>query len=162
MGVAVCDNLLAMRFVAHRGLHVVHPENSLAAFAAAWKSDFEWCECDVHFCAGGAPVVIHDATLDRVTGRAGVVAEMKVEDVAEYRLAGTDERVPTLAELLRIMPARGKLMIEVKPEKVTRVFLDVMRTVEPGRVEVQSFHAGVLHQMTHLAFPLALLVDDIA
>ena len=38
--------------VAHRGLHHVHPENSLAAFRAAWDAGIAWCECDVQLSRG--------------------------------------------------------------------------------------------------------------
>lgn len=53
--------------IAHRGFRSVAPENTLAAFAAAFDSGARWIELDVAASADGELVVIHDDTLDRTT-----------------------------------------------------------------------------------------------
>src|SRR5437763_1108323 len=95
-------------FVAHRGLHLEFPENSLAAFCEAWKKGIRWCECDVHLSADDQPVVIHDDTLDRTTSGRGAVAS---KTVWELHSLG----VPSLGEVIKAMPPSACLMVEYKP-----------------------------------------------
>ena len=89
---------------AHRGLHDAAagiPENSLAAFRRARELGFG-AELDVHLAADGGLVVIHDSDLSRMCGCAGVVEDMSSEALARLRLAGTEERIPTLDEVLEV------------------------------------------------------------
>ena len=53
-----------------------HAEQTLAAFAHTWARERVVCECDVRFTADREPVVFHDATLQRITGREGYVHEL--------------------------------------------------------------------------------------
>jgi len=151
-----------MTFVAHRGLHAHHPENSLPAFHAAWDAGIQWCECDVHFCAGGDAVVIHDDTLDRTTGLAGRIADLLPRDLQQFKLRGSDQPPPLLADVLSAMPKAARLMIEIKPPSVSKGFLDLLETVPRGNLLIQSFHESALQEMIDYAreFPLALLIDD--
>jgi glycerophosphoryl diester phosphodiesterase len=107
---------------AHRGLHdsaMGIPENSLPAFRRACEHGFG-SELDVHLTADDRLVVIHDSELLRVTGRTGVVEELTREQLDEYKLAGTDQGIPSLGDVLRIYewtgegPMTAPLIIEVK------------------------------------------------
>jgi glycerophosphoryl diester phosphodiesterase len=60
--------------VAHRGASAHAPENTLAAFEDALRLGVDALEFDVRVTADGVPVVHHDATLDRTTDAAGLVA----------------------------------------------------------------------------------------
>ncbi len=89
---------------AHRGLHDSEagvPENSLAAFRLARAGGFA-SELDVRLTADGVPVVVHDADLARVCGVPGTVERLTLRQLGAYRLCGTDERVPTLDEVLDV------------------------------------------------------------
>jgi glycerophosphoryl diester phosphodiesterase len=104
----------------HRGGAYLWPENSLLAFRQALALGVDVVECDVHLTADDDVVVIHDPTLDRTTTGRGPVREARLADLAAVRLRGpdgqpTDERVPTLAQLLQLLaPARAGLLLEIK------------------------------------------------
>ena len=108
---------------AHRGLHDITqgiPENSLAAYQRAHDAGYG-CELDVHLTADKQLVCIHDADTTRVTGEPGIIENLTLEQVREYRLGGTDERIPTFAEALAIYEAKEgekplPLVVEVKCE----------------------------------------------
>jgi glycerophosphoryl diester phosphodiesterase len=101
--------------VAHRGLWSPDgaPENSLAAFQAACAAGYG-IELDVQLTADGEAVVFHDETLERMTGAAGRVADHTAADLGELRLAGTDERIPTLLEALALVGRRALVQVEIK------------------------------------------------
>ena len=60
---------------AHRGARAHAPENTLLAFALAFDLGADAIECDVQRSRDGQLVIIHDGTVDRTTGGAGLVAE---------------------------------------------------------------------------------------
>ena len=57
------------RVLAHRGLALEAPENTLLAFAHAVAIGAAYIETDVHLTADGVAVLSHDPTLRRVAGR---------------------------------------------------------------------------------------------
>lgn len=101
--------------VAHRGLWERDgpPENSLGAFQAACAAGYG-IELDVCLSADGEAVVFHDDDLARMTGVAGRVRDVASTDLAELRLAGTDETIPTLRETLALVGRRALVQIELK------------------------------------------------
>ncbi len=100
--------------IAHRGLwDQAAPENSLKAFEAAASGGYG-LELDVQLTADGVPVVFHDDRLERMTGHQGRVAERTAAQLAEMRLAGTGQTIPTLAETLERIGRRCLVLIELK------------------------------------------------
>jgi glycerophosphoryl diester phosphodiesterase len=101
--------------IAHRGLWNPDgpPENSLGAFQAACAAGYG-IELDVQLSADGEAVVFHDDDLERMTGVAGRVSDRTVAELAELRLKGTDERIPTLPETLALVGRRAMVHIELK------------------------------------------------
>ncbi len=101
--------------IAHRGLWSPGgaPENSLGAFQAACSAGYG-IELDVQLTADGEAVVFHDATLTRMTGAQGRVADHTAADLGALRLSGTDETIPTLAEALTVVGHRAMVNIEIK------------------------------------------------
>ena len=88
---------------AHRGGAAGGLENSLAAFAQAVELGYRYLETDVHATSDGVLLAFHDRTLDRVTDRVGVVAQLPWREVREARIGGR-EPIPTLEELLGSWP----------------------------------------------------------
>jgi glycerophosphoryl diester phosphodiesterase len=108
-------DLLFTPAIAHRGLWSPdgYPENSLGAFQAACAAGYG-IELDVQLTADGEAVVFHDATLERMTGATGRVADHTAEDLGKLRLAGGEETIPTLAGALAVVGHRAMVHIEVK------------------------------------------------
>ena len=107
---------LTRRPIAHRGYHDLNKqrwENTLSAFDAAIENDYA-IECDVHLSADGVPVVFHDDTLERLTGEQGFIHEKTAAELAQLKVGGTQDHVPTLAEMLARVGARVPLVIELK------------------------------------------------
>lgn len=101
--------------IAHRGLWSPDgpPENSLSAFQAACAAGYG-VELDVHLSADGEAVVFHDDKLMRMTGAEGRVRDRSAADLADLRLKGSDEKIPTLLETLALIGHRAMVHIELK------------------------------------------------
>ncbi len=109
-----------VEIIAHRGASADAPENTLAAIQFAWQQGADAAEIDVQLTADGQLVAIHDDTMLR-TGRIDwavkdhTLAELKTLDVGSWKSSQfAGERIPTLAEVLDIVPLGKRLFIEVK------------------------------------------------
>ena len=102
---------------AHRGLHGNGiPENSMAAFRAALEKGYG-IEFDVHLMKDGELAVIHDSSLKRTAGVDIRIEDLTKEDLENYPLEGTEEKIPLLQDLLDLYAGKAPLIIELKPEK---------------------------------------------
>ena len=109
---------LTDRPIAHRGLHnaangVV--ENTLGAAEAAIAAGYG-IECDVQLSRDGEAVVFHDATLDRLARARGAVSQKSVAELQADALKDSEERIPTLPQLLARIAGRAPLICEIKSE----------------------------------------------
>lgn len=94
---------LPPRVLAHRGLAVDAPENSMLAFVHAMDAGASYLETDVHATADGVAVLAHDPSLDRVAGHDLTIEAMLWQDLAAVDL-GRGEQVPGLREALLALP----------------------------------------------------------
>jgi len=101
--------------IAHRGLWRADgaPENSLAAFQAACEAGYG-IELDVQLSADGEAMVFHDDDVARLTGAEGRLRDRTCAEIADLRLCGTDEGIPSLMETLALIGRRAMVCLELK------------------------------------------------
>ena len=137
------------RFFAHRGLHdngSDAPENSMAAFRKAVESGFG-IELDVQLTADLVPVIFHDPDLLRVCGVNRQVRDCTYAQLQEYKLFGSNERIPTLREFLEMVDGRVPLIVEFKSEDTDMTLcriIDPMLKAYKGVYCIESFNPLVL------------------
>ena len=121
---------------AHRGLHdntSQAPENSMAAFKKAVEGGYG-IECDVQLTKDGVPVIFHDFTLARVArynegfseegvhnpdgsiGVAGKVIDYTYQELQQFHLLSSDEKIPRFEDFIRMVDGRVPLIVELKIE----------------------------------------------
>lgn len=136
---------------AHRGLHGPGvPENSPTAFAGALARGLG-IECDIRRSSDGQAMVFHDATLDRMTGETGRVAERSAQDLSRIVLTGGTDTIPSLRQLLDQVAGQVPLLIEIKtPDsshgRVSQLCLAVRRVLEgyQGLHAIMSFDPRIV------------------
>jgi glycerophosphoryl diester phosphodiesterase len=120
----------------HRGAKGEAPENSLAGFRHAFRHGIRHFELDLVLSKDGKPVIIHDLTVDRTTGKTGEVHNFTADE-----LAGMDARrnttdwpsrvgVPSLETLLDEFPDIEHLQLEVKKDERKRLNVLCNRIIE--------------------------------
>lgn len=124
--------------LAHRGASLQHPENTLAAFSAAFEMGADGIECDVRLSADGIPVVIHDATLDRTTDGKGLIANTTLKELKKLR-ASESETIPTLEEVCERFSSKGILLLEFKIREAVLPALDTIPPLISHNVKTCSF-----------------------
>ncbi|MGW9168798.1 glycerophosphodiester phosphodiesterase family protein [Agromyces sp. NPDC055658] len=126
------------RVLAHRGLALDAPENTLLAFAAAISAGAGHLETDVRATHDGAAVIAHDASLSRVAGRDVAVGQLTMAELRRIDL-GHGQGFPSLEDALDAFP-EGRFNIDVKDERsVDGTVSAIARTGAASRVLVTSF-----------------------
>lgn len=120
----------------HRGAKGEAPENSLAGFRHAFRHGVRHFELDLVLSQDGKPVIIHDLTVDRTTGKTGGVhnftaAELADMDARRNTIAWPSKAgVPSLEDLLNEFPDLEHLQLEVKKDARHRLNVLCNRIIE--------------------------------
>lgn len=111
----------AVEIVGHRGASYDAPENTLASVNLAWKRGADAVEIDIYLSKDGKIVAFHDKTTKRTAGGGKhkiadlTLAELRKLDAGSWKNKKyKGEQIPTLAEVLKTIPAGKRLFIEIK------------------------------------------------
>ncbi len=130
----------------HQGANHAHPANTLPAFREAVRAGAHQIEFDIRFTCDGELVIMHDQTVDRTTNGSGDVSRKTLEELKELDAgswkhpAFAGVRIPTLDEVLKIMPHNVWLNLELKGGYQLGVAV-AEKVIEQGRA-YQSFIAA--------------------
>ena len=147
-------NALAVEIIAHRGASADAPENTLAAFKLGFEQKADAGEIDIHVSKDGKIIVIHDADTKRVAGVDRKVVDQTLDELrkldasnwGQWQGKGFTEKLPTLDELLPLVPPGKKIFIEIKSRNETLPPLDeaMKRSkLSPEQVVTITFHHEV-------------------
>lgn len=126
------------RVIAHRGLSLDVPENTIPAFRKAVSAGADILETDVQVSKDGEIIVAHDPDLVRMTGDPGLVSDYTAKELAHMDLGG-GVGFPTLSEVLEALPDQ-KFNIDLKTRAAIPGFVDVITQLHAHeRVLIASF-----------------------
>jgi glycerophosphoryl diester phosphodiesterase len=141
---------VASQPIAHRGLLLHAPENTLANFAACQQLRLGF-EFDVRRTKDGTLVCLHDDTLDRTTTGKGPVTEKTLVELSPLD-AGSwfdpsfkGEKIPTIEQLFRLIAAypnkSGLFTADLKAED-ENLERDIVRLANERGVRNQILYIG--------------------
>lgn len=137
--------------IGHRGAPLCAPENTLASFRAGLAAGIRAFELDVHVTRDGVPVVFHDHSLRRLTGDRRQITACTWAQLRRLRVAGC-ERIPRLADVLRLLRGRALVQIELKRGAPTGpVIAAVRRAGAEQCVHLASFSGRIVRECARLA-----------
>lgn len=136
----------------HRGAPLEAPENTFGGFRLAVEAGADGVELDVQRSADGAPVVIHDLTLDRTTDGTGEVRAHTWAELSGLN-AGPGEPLRRLGEVADWAAGAGAwLNVELKGEGTEAATLaSLERAGILERTLVSSFLPTVVLEVGKLA-----------
>jgi len=144
---------LAQQVIAHRGASYDAPENTLAAFRLAWQQGADGIEGDFYLTEDGEIVCLHDPDTGRTGDRKLSVGQSTLEQLRTVDVGVSKgdkfrgERIPTLAEVLSVVPPGKKIFLEVKcgPQILPALKRDVQQSqLLPEQIAIISFHPAVI------------------
>ncbi len=126
------------RVMAHRGLAIAAPENTLLAFASALAIGVTHLETDVHASADGISVISHDADLLRTAGVPARVDGLTLGQLQKIDL-GQGQTLPSLSDALEAFPS-ARFNIDIKSDAAVEPTVRAIVTAGAvNRVLVTSF-----------------------
>jgi glycerophosphoryl diester phosphodiesterase len=145
--------------IAHRGVSFDLPENSLPAFNMSWNHAADGIEGDFHLTKDGAIVCIHDEDTGRVCKqnivvRDSTLKELKALDLDCQGTGNLQIKIPTLNEVLEILPDGKKIFIEIKcgSEIVEPLFSELTRSkLNSNDAVIISFDEEVIKEFKVIA-----------
>lgn len=129
-------------YIAHRGVHIDAPENSISSFKEAIKKKYI-IEFDVHLLKDNTVVVFHDNNLKRMIGEDKKLKDCTYEDIKKLRLLDTDNYIPTFDEVLKLINGKVPIIVELKSDRrVGLLEQEVVKRLDKykGKFCIQSFN----------------------
>jgi glycerophosphoryl diester phosphodiesterase len=149
--------------IGHRGASHDAPENTIASYKLAIEQGADGFEGDYWLLADGHILDLHDKDTKRVAGKKLVVTtapfkQLRALDVGSWKDPKWHaERIPTLEEVLAVVPAGKKVFLELKsgPEIVAPMAKVIAAShVSPDQIVLISFHADAIaackNEMPHI------------
>lgn len=108
-----CKENYSPMIIAHRGASGYETENTLASFQKAFELKADAIELDIWRTTDDSLVVYHDKNTKRLAGDSLVIPQSTYAELRALTLPG-NQKIPTLREVLEILPRDVKIVVELK------------------------------------------------
>lgn len=99
--------------IAHRGLHLDHPENTISSFKAAIDKKLA-IETDVRITKDNVLVCYHDRYLRRLLNLKGKIIDYTYDELNKKLIKNSSEIVPKFEDVLKLVKGKVVLLLEIK------------------------------------------------
>ncbi len=150
--------------IAHRALHDRtrrRIENSASAIRAAKAAGYA-IEIDLQLSSDGLVMVFHDDDLARLTAEPGPLNAHTAANLSRIKLTGSDDTIPTFAQVLALVAGTVPLLIELKDQTRTLSETDArLEAAAAAALESYSGPAALMSFNPHCIAHLARLAPQI-
>lgn len=132
--------------VAHRGDHVEVPENTLAAYQKAIEHGIDYVEIDLRTTKDSVLVIMHDATVDRMTDGKGKVKDLTFAEIQQLKVqdklkpGSPTYAIPTFEDVLKTCHKKVHIYLDFKDASVQQAY-DMIRKYHMEREIVVYINA---------------------
>jgi len=147
-------NLKIPFIVAHRGASQIAPENTIAAFNLAFEQQADFIEGDFWLTNDNEIVCIHDSNTSRVSNKklkisSSTLSELRKLDVGSWKHNKfSGEKIPTLKEILKLIPNGKGIQIEIKDKRENILYSlnEILKSssTPTENIRIISFHRNIL------------------
>ena len=117
--------------VAHRGDHTQAPENTLAAYQHAIEEGVDYVEIDLRTSQDGQLVIMHDATVDRMTNGRGMIRDLRFDSLRTLRIKDKfhpewgEYQIPSFREVLRLCKNKIYIYLDFKNADPAKAYQEI-------------------------------------
>ena len=126
------------QIIAHRGLHIFFPENTLGAYDAAVRAKMA-VELDVRITKDNELVCFHDRYTKRLLKVPGKLSMFRLEELKNLKVLESNEGVPTLKMALKKINNRVDILVEVKG-RYTKSYSKKLEEIQKEYDKTLYFH----------------------
>jgi glycerophosphoryl diester phosphodiesterase len=151
--------------IAHRGVTLEAPENTIPAIERAIALGAALVEVDPRYTKDGQIVLMHDETLNRTTNGSGRVSEKNLAEIRQldagshYDKKYSGTRVPTLQEVLALARGKIEVYLDLKELDPTPLVNLVREMDAKSYVYFRPYYFETLKRVTTADPTLRVLVD---
>lgn len=139
-----------MNIYAHRGLfdNKKIVENTISAFKKALLDNLN-IELDIRVTKDNKIIVFHDNNIKRLTGIDKLVKDMTYNELSNVKLLNTNDKIPLLEDVLKLVSGRVTLLIELKENLSNNTLKELNKLLLDynGEVLLQSFNPIIIRKM---------------
>ncbi|MDP4285963.1 MAG: glycerophosphodiester phosphodiesterase family protein [Bacteroidota bacterium] len=114
--------------IAHRGGHLVKPENTVAAIEEAIKAGADYTEMDLRTTRDGYLVLCHNSTVDETTNGKGRVSDLTWNEIHKLDVVnkeGKQYRIPEFRDALKACKGRINIYLDFKDADVAEAYRQI-------------------------------------
>ena len=143
--------------IAHRGAHKTVPENTLAALDRAIELGCDYVEIDVRRTKDGALVIMHDASVNRMTNGKGKIEDLTLDEIRKFDIVRGRKfgeavyKIPMFDEILQRAKGRMKIYVDHKKAPPAEVLALIEKHGMLNDVVVYNGSANTLREYKKLA-----------
>lgn len=106
--------------IAHRGDHVIYPENTLEAYREAIKNEVDYIEIDLRTTKDSELVSMHDGNVNRMTSAKGPVNSFTLAELLAMKIKSRDTTatetysIPTFKQILKLCKNKINIYLDFK------------------------------------------------
>lgn len=110
--------------IAHRGEHTAAPENTLQAIENAINYGIDYVEIDLRTTRDSQLVIMHDASLDRMTGVRAMIKDISFDSIARIKVIDPlhpewgNFKIPNFKEVLELCKGKINIYLDFKDASV--------------------------------------------
>ena len=151
--------------IAHRGDHTEAPENTLKAYENAIANQVDYVEVDLRTTKDGNLVVMHDATVDRMTNGKGNVSELTLAELLQLEVTDKQNpsfgiyKIPQFEEVLDLCKNKVGIYLDFKEADPKQVWALVKKKKMERAVVVYINHEDQFKKWKAVAPYLPLMVS---
>ena len=145
-----------VKVIGHRGASEDAPENTLSSVKESFKQGSDGVEIDIRLTKDNHVVCIHDKNSLRTSGEFIIISETKFNalkklDVGSWKSKKwKNERIPLLEEVLKVIPDKKEIFIEVKTgTEIIEPLINVLNrsNINLSDVSIISFNREVIKKI---------------
>lgn len=114
--------------IAHRGSHLIKPENTIAAIEDAITIGADYVEVDLRTTSDGYLVLSHNETVDKNTNGTGRVKDLTRVEVEKLLVIGKDGgiyKIPSFSEVLKTCKNRINIYLDFKEADAAQAYREI-------------------------------------
>lgn len=114
--------------IAHRGSHLVKPENTIASIEEAIQFGVDYVEIDLRTTKDGYLVLSHNETVDGRTNGKGRVQDLTLAEIKQLTVNSTDGivyRVPEFKEVLKTCKNKINIYLDFKDADAAQAYKEI-------------------------------------
>lgn len=119
--------------VSHRGDHTQAPENTLQAYANAIKAGADYVEIDLRTTVDSQLVIMHDATVDRMTSGKGLIKDLTYDSLRRLKVSNKQHPewgefdIPTFSQVLDLCKDKIYIYLDFKNADPAVAYKEIVR-----------------------------------